>query len=220
MVVKKYGVLHDVLAVYTLILVVWGFYRLLFRLPVWLEELVLKPIVFGLPVVYRLAQEEGKSWWARWESVGLVKKNLGLGVVLGLALGVFYLLMGRLGVMLREGSMGNWDEVSGGPMMAVVLAVATAMSEQLVFMGYILPRLKQVWRNEWLAVGLTGIMFGLIHLPLLVFGYRLPLQTVVGQFWLALMLGWGNGIVMLRVGNLVTPILSQALWGMAVVIFG
>src|SRR3989344_8052758 len=93
--------LHDVVSVYTTILVVWGFYRLLFRLPEWVEELFLKPVVFLLPVWRRVIKDEPGSLRGRLESLGITNKNLGVATALGLALGVFYLFVGRVGVSLR-----------------------------------------------------------------------------------------------------------------------
>ncbi|MBI4035156.1 MAG: CPBP family intramembrane metalloprotease [Candidatus Chisholmbacteria bacterium] len=213
MVLKNYRVLHDVIGLYTLILVAWGFYRLLFRFPVWVEELFLKPVVFGLPVLYRLRQDKGKSWRERLESVGITRTNWWAGVSLGLAVGVFYLLVGGLGMVLRGGDVIGF-EVKESVIVIMVLAVATAISEQLVFMGYILTRLNDFWKHEWWSVTLTSVLFGLIHVPILVWGLRLPGETVVAQFLLIMLLGFGNGIVMLRVRNLVAPVLAQMLWGL------
>jgi len=42
------------------LLVVWGFYRLIFRLPEEVEELFIKPVVWLLPVFYFL-RKEGKG---------------------------------------------------------------------------------------------------------------------------------------------------------------
>ena len=222
---EKYALLHDVLALYTLILVVWGFYRLLFRFPVWVEELFLKPLVFIVPVVYRLLQMKGKSWEERLESVGIVKENWFLGLAFGLALGVFYLFVGRVGLVLRGGGIvgppaGGLGAVPQQPIAVLGLALATALSEELVFIGYILLRLNEFWKHEWRSVLLTALMFGFIHLPILVFGYRLPMGTVLTQFVLVFLLGVGNGVVMLRVRNLLAPVISHTLWGMAVLLFG
>jgi len=212
--------LHDVVSVYMVILLVWGFYRLLFRLPEWVEELFLKPVVWLLPVARRVVKEEHESIKARLASVGVTTKNLGAAVALGLALGVFYLFVGRIGMMARSGQVSapNLGGMANSPILIIVLALATAIAEQLVFMGYILPRLVEVWQHEWRAAITTAVLFGIVHLPILIFGYQLPLQAVAGQFVLVLLLGLGNSMVMLRVKNVVTPILSHALWGLAVLL--
>lgn len=211
-VTEKNRLVAEVAGLYTVILVVWGFYRLLFRLPVWIEELVIKPMVFVAPVIYRLYQEKSQSWSERWASLGVTRVNLGMGLGLGLALGAFYLLVGGAGASkeMQLGSVG----------LTMVLAVATAISEQLVFMGYILLRLARVWRQEWGAVVVTAVLLAVIHVPILVFDYRLPGREILGQFLLVLALGLGNGAIMLRVKNLITPVLAHSLWGWAMVIFG
>ena len=211
---KKYSLLHDVVWVYTLILVVWGFYRLLFRFPDWVEELILKPIVFIGPVWYRLSREQGKTWRERWVSLGITGKNLPVAVVLGLALGVFYLLMGKLGVMLNSAGVGaSGGENNVGIGITLGLALATAISEQLVFMGYMVTRLTDFWKNEWLGVGITALLFAVIHVPILVFGYQLPIGVIASQFLLTFFLGMGNGLVMVRTRNLAAPVIAHSLWG-------
>ena len=103
--------------------------------------------------------------------------------------------------------------------MVMVLALATALTEQVLFMGYLLPRFQREWKNEWLSTTVVATLFAVLHLPVLVFYYRLGAAAVFGQFLLSFILAFGNSVLMLRLKNIAAPILSHALWGMAVLLF-
>ena len=216
----EYKELHGLFKLYVYLLIVWGFYRVLFRFPVEIEELVLKPIVFVLPVLY-LVSKEKKAWKARLSSLGILWKNSFSALAFGLSLGVFYLFVGRLGQFFRFGTLASnpYGTPLEQPMLVVILAFATAISEELVFMGYLLPRLQRVWKSEWRSTTVIAILFALIHVPILVFAYRFSGSLVLGQFLLTFVLGFGNGVLMLRLKNLVAPVFSHALWGMAILLF-
>ncbi len=214
----EYATLHDLVSFYVYLLIVWGFYRILFRLPTEVEEFFLKPLVFLLPVAMRI-RTDGKNWSERLASVGITWKNLFAGLAFGLSLGVFYLFVGRMGQFFRFGGASPYGAVPEQPLTVVLLAIATAFSEELVFVGYLLPRLEHLWKNEWKSATLVALMFGAIHIPILVFSYQFSLPLVIGQFLLTFVLGFGNCVLMLRLKNIAAPILSHALWGMAVLLF-
>ena len=70
------------------LLIVWGFYRFLFQLPETIEELIIKPVVWLLPVFYLLKkEEEGIS------SLGVTLKNLFPAVYYSLGLGAFFVML-------------------------------------------------------------------------------------------------------------------------------
>ncbi len=217
---REIGVVHELLRFWVWLLVIWGFYRVLFRFPVWVEELILKPIVFLVPL-YRVLRREEDSWKKRWQSIGVGWKNLFAALAYGLSLGVFYLFVGRMGQFFRFGSDGvnPYGGLVSGVVLTVVLALATAISEEVVFMGYLLPRFKAVWKDEWKSATVVALLFALLHMPILIFSYGYPPALIMGQFLLAFVLGFGNSVLMLRLNNIVAPIMSHALWAMAVLMF-
>ena len=217
---REYTRLHDLFRFYILLLIIWGFYRTLFRFPDWIEELILKPLIFVVPVIVKI-KAEGKNWKERLEGVGITWKNLFAALAFGLSLGVFYLFVGRMGEFFRfGGTVGNpYGSPLGNPLLIIVLAFATAFSEELVFMGYLLPRLQKEWKDEWKSTTAVAVMFAVIHMPILIFGFRFPISLIVGQFLLIFILGFGNSILMLRLKNVAAPVLSHALWGIAVLLF-
>ncbi len=214
----EYATEHDLLQLYVYVLLIWGFYRLIFRFPESVEELVLKPLVFLLPVVLRI-RTDGKTWAERLNSIGITWKNLFAALAFGLSLGVFYLFVGRMGQLFRFGASAPYGNTPDNPVSVLILALATALSEEILFVGYFLPRLSKLWKDEWKVALAVAIAFASLHVPILIFHYRFPAGLVVGQFLLTFVLGFGNSVLMLRLKNVVAPILSHTLWGIAVLLF-
>src|SRR4030043_2071651 len=85
--------------VYAVIFILWGLYRLLLRLPLFLEEVFIKPLVLLPPVLSVLEQERHHR-----ESILALflfrRKNLLLSLYFGLTLGVSYFLAVGLGSLV------------------------------------------------------------------------------------------------------------------------
>jgi hypothetical protein len=209
--------LKKLLWVYVAILVIWGMYRLLFRLPVVVEETLFKGIVFGAPV-----------WWAVYkakllpaEAVGLTNRRLLAGVYLGLFLGMGLGLVAQVSNIMRHGGLllsnyGVTSESVGG---FLLLNMMTAFWEQLLFAGLVLPVLLTAFKDEWRALWITAVLFALLHIPAMVFIQQASFLGVVLGSMLMWLLMMGAGILKLRYGSLAAPVLAQALWGMSVFLF-
>ncbi|MBU0619209.1 CPBP family intramembrane metalloprotease [Patescibacteria group bacterium] len=207
--------LRQAFVVYGLILLVWTFYRAIFWFPIWIEELVIKPAVFLLPVWIALRKEPKKLAYlgfrknvfsaSRW---GMI---FGLGYAL-VALWFNYLKYGRI-------ELASFDLAGFNLWLFLGLFLVTACSEEILFRGYLLKQFLKGWQNEWLAVGVSGLFFALIHLPILFFNFEQNWSSIFIQLMLSLVVGWGNGVLMLRSANIVQPILSHVFWGTAIFLF-
>ncbi len=202
--------------VFGFLFVVWGFYRLMFRLPEQVEELVIKPIIW-LGVVALMLRDEKRGW----ESVGWVGKNLFRNIYLGLGLGMVFAIEGVAANLLKYGHI-NFASIDLGQMTflsAFAISIATSFSEETAFRGYIQQRLTEASKSKWLAIILSTLMFVGVHLPIWIFGYKYSMSDV----WLqALILGVfsiGNGALYAMTGSIVGPIITHAMWGWAVVLF-
>lgn len=212
---KKNRELKKVLSVYLTVLCVWTFYRAVFWFPVWLEELVIKPVVFLGPVFWVVKKEK-----SRLDFLGL-SKDIFKAIRLGVLLGLIYGLAAFWFNYLKYGTVQLVSFGLAGTSLLVFLglALATAISEEVLFRGYLLKKLIAVWKDEWSAVLFSGLLFALIHLPLLVFTSEQGGLVILVQFLLTLLVGWGNGVVMLRTGNILAPILSHVFWGTTIFLF-
>src|SRR6185369_15487443 len=84
----------------TYILVVWGFYRFLFKLPDELEEVILKPLVWLIPIYFLVSREKlGIS------SLGVTTKKLFPSLYLALALGMVFAVEGLVINVVKYGGL-------------------------------------------------------------------------------------------------------------------
>lgn len=198
------------------LLVVWGFYRLVFRLPEEIEELILKPLVWLGSVAWMLKREKQTWSSAGWRMDGIFKS-----LYLGLGLGMVFAVEGVVVNIVKYGGLKLVGLELGSTqfLIALVVSVATAISEETVFRGYILSRLSEASKNKWFAVGVSSVMFALIHLPIWVFvlgytWYEITLQLLVLGIFAV-----GNGVLAITTGSIVGPVVTHVVWGWAVALF-
>lgn len=102
-------------------------------------------------------------------------------VIFGTILGVMYfVLLGGL----REKTLA-WN----GDLMGV--GIATAITEELVFSGFVMGYLKSIKRSRMFSLTVIAFMLMIMHLPILFFVYKLSGLAVVG----ALLLSGAMGVV-------------------------
>lgn len=104
------------------------------------------------------------------------RKNVLLGLVGGLALCIPSIIA-LLWTDVRHQPMGNYAY------WALIVAIV-AMAEEMFLRGTLYDALAR-WRNAGLAIGVSAVLFALLHVPL--YGWHVvPLDMVVG-LWLGLL---------------------------------
>lgn len=208
--------LRRTLAVYSVIFIFWGLYRLLLRLPIFIEELLIKPLVYVPPALSVVEQERGARK-GRLKVFGFRKSGLFLSIYFGLTLGVSFFLAVGLGGLIFSGS--EVLKISQFSLLGVLhllaVSLATAFWEQFIFSGFFLLRFWRIFKDEWLSATLTAILFTLLHLPIILLDSSFYLLLILIQLVLLFMVGFGNAILMLRTRNIMAPILSHAFWALA-----
>jgi hypothetical protein len=203
-----------VLSVY--LLIVWGFYRFLFKLPDEIEELVIKPILWILPVLYLVRRERQGL-----QSIGITVKNLFPAVYYALGLGAFFVLEAVMVNFLKYGGQFNLGANIGEmPLLpALGLSFATAVSEEITFRGYIFTRVYAFIKNELWSNILTSLFWAMIHVPVTVFVWKLDLVSSITYLFLTTIFGVGSAFVYSRTKNIVSPILLHVLWQWPIILF-
>lgn len=202
------------LAVY--LLLVWGFYRFLFKLPDEVEELVIKPIVWLLPVFYLVNKEHKKL-----ESIGITLKNLFPAIYYALGLGAFFVIEAVIVNFLKYG--GQFDlgaNIGALPLLpALGLSFATAISEEITFRGYIYTRVLAYVKSEPIANIMTSVFWATIHVPVTIFVWKLDFSAAVIYLLLTTLFGIGSSFVFARTKNILSPILLHVLWQWPIILF-
>ncbi|EKE05723.1 MAG: hypothetical protein ACD_19C00182G0051 [uncultured bacterium] len=203
-----------ILAVY--LLIVWGFYRFLFKLPDEIEELLVKPILWLLPVFYLVKSERQGL-----DSLGITFKNLFPAVYYALGLGAFFVMEALIVNFLKYGGQFNLGANIGNlPLLpALGLSFATAISEEITFRGYIFTRVWAFVKSETTANILTSLFWALIHVPVTIFVWKLDLSSALIYLLLTTLFGIGSSFVYARTKNIVSPILLHVLWQWPIILF-
>lgn len=198
------------------LLIVWGFYRFLFQLPENIEEIVIKPIIWLVPVLYLLKREG-----AGLESIGVTLKNIFPALYFALGLGVFFVMEAILINFIKYGGSFNFGANIGSlPILASFgLSFATAFSEELAFRGYILSRFWNALKNPWQAIIITSLLWALVHVPITFFVWKLDLTSAVTYLVLTFIFGLGSSFVYTKTKNVFSSILLHVLWQWPIILF-
>lgn len=206
-----------VFGLFAFIFLVWGCYRLIFRLPENFEELFLKPILWLGPTFWLVLKKEKK----KISSLGLTSKNFFKSLYLGIGLGMIFALVGLLTNFLKYKGFQFKSFPGSSFAFLVPLAVSfvTAICEETVFRGYIFNRLKEVLKDEWTANFLAGVMFVMIHLPISIFVFHYTFILLVGYSILVFLFSFGSAIIFARTQNIVSSVLAHVFWSWPILLF-
>jgi membrane protease YdiL (CAAX protease family) len=201
---------------YAVILFVWGFYRFIFELPEPVEELFIKPIVWLIPVFYFLRKEKETI-----SSLGVTFKNIFPSVYYALGLGAFFVMEALVINFVKYGGRFNLGANIGElPFLTSLgLSFATAITEELVFRGYIFTRVWKFLKNELTANIVTSVFWALIHVPITIFVWKLDFSASILYLMLTAIFGMGSAFIFARTKNILSPILLHVLWQWPIILF-
>lgn len=201
-----------ILAAY--LLIVWGFYRYLFKLPDEVEELFTKPVIWLVPVFYLVVKEKGNL-----SSLGITFKNLFPSIYLVLAFGVFFVIEGLAVNYLKYGGFNFGANIGQTALIqSLGLSFATAISEEITFRGYLFNRLWHAL-GEWKANAITSLIWSLVHLPITIFVWNLNVNGILAYLLLTFIFGVGSAFVFARTRNVFSSIFLHVLWEWPIVLF-
>lgn len=125
---------------------------------------------------FRLGRDIGLSW--RWGDLG---RAVGLAAAIGLTGVVFVVVTYRLGMSARIAPVTLDDHWWTIPVL-VLAALENGFLEEVLVVGYLLTRLRQLRVDPWLAVLLSALLRGSYHLYQ---GYG----QAIGNFLMGLVFG-------------------------------
>ena len=199
----------------TYLLIVWGFYRLLFKFPDDVEDLIIKPIFWLLPVFYLVKKEK-----LGFASVGITSKGLFSSIYSSLALGVFLTITGVVINFIKYKGVNFLDDIGPTPFFTLlVLSLATGVSEEIAFRGYIFNRIWSALGSEWKANIIVSTVWALVHVPIVLFWWKLDLIGTIGILVLTFIFGVGSSFAFARTRNIASSILLHMLWEWPIILF-
>lgn len=207
-----------VFALFSYVFTLWALYRYFpGLLPEWVEELILKPLIWLPPTFWFVRKIEKEPL----SSLGLTRKNLFPAVYWGIGLGLVFAFEGLLANIAKYQGLQlvSLDYGWGGFLIALVLSLGTAFSEELVFRGYIFTRLWRLWQKEWLANLVSAFLFVLIHLPISVFTLSYTPVVMLAYLFLVFVFGFASAFVFARTQNLTASVLLHVFWSWPIILF-
>lgn len=202
-----------ILAAY--LLIVWGFYRYLFKLPDEVEELIVKPILWLVPV-FILVKKEGFGI----SSLGITNKNMFSSIYLSLGLGAIFVVEAVFVNYLKHGSFNFGANIGGAPLIvSLALSFATALTEEITFRGYLFNRVWAAIGNEWVANLLTSLVWALIHVPVTFFVWKLSIGSALVYLMLTTIFGIGSCFVFARTRNVLSSVILHTMWEWPIILF-
>jgi membrane protease YdiL (CAAX protease family) len=197
------------------LLVVWVFYRFLFRFPDDVEELLIKPVLWLLPIFYFVRKER-----QGFASVGLTLKNLFPGIYLALGLGSVFVIEGLLANYFKYGNFNFGANIGNLPLMSSLgLSFATSFSEETAFRGYIYSRLAVVLKGEWAANCIQAILWTGIHVPIAFYIWQYTLSQGLIYLSVTAIFGLGSAYIFGRTKNIFGSVFLHVLWEWPIILF-
>lgn len=213
--VSKVAVIKNVTVYATYLIIIWAFYRFLFQFPEDVEELVIKPVLWLIPVLYFIRKEGfGIS------RLGFTFKNLFPAVYLSIGLGTVFVIEGLITNYLKYGGFHFAANIGSAPLLVSLgLSFATSFSEEVAFRGYIFNRLWLTLKNELTANMIQTILWIAIHVPIAFFVWKLSLPAGLLYLGLTAIFGIGSAFIFARTQNILGSILLHVLWEWPIILF-
>jgi membrane protease YdiL (CAAX protease family) len=213
--ISKVVILKYVTIYATYLIVVWTFYRFLFRFPDEVEELVIKPVLWLGPIIYLLYKEK-----ANLTSIGITIKNLFSSLYLSLGLGAIFVIESLIINYVKYGGFNFGANIGSIPFLpSLGLSFVTAFSEEISFRGYIFGRLLTVLKNDVTASIIQTVLWTIIHVPIAFFVLKLDTPAALVYLFLTMVFGIGSAFIFTRTKNVFGSILLHVLWEWPIILF-
>jgi len=189
---------------YLYLVIAWTLFRMLYSLPEWADEIVIKPIVWLGPIVLlknlKLATQKSTN----------IGKDFILGISFSLLILGEYVLTNRL----RHTPLTFNLETLRWPLFLspLVISTATGLTEEVVFRGYIMGSFLKSGFSRVRANLLTTLLFIGIHLPIVVFYYQARGSDLLAALLTMTALSLVDGIAFWSTRSLIAPITAHATW--------
>lgn len=212
--------LQKSLNVWAIILILWSIYRANFgtSLPAWLDEFLVKPLFFILPVYWYIKKIEKKSFF---HEVDLHKKTIVSDLLLGFGLGVAFFAVGYLGIILKQGvsSVQIFKLFQPQTFIIFAIAFATSVSEEILSRGFVLKRLYEESKNTVKSIAISSILFFFLHIPILFTSQHMTGTLILQVMMTDIALSVVVSILYLQRRSLLLPIIIHAFYTFSLTFF-
>lgn len=198
-----------------LVFILWLIYRVLFSFSVFFDELVGKAIFFAFPVLIYLAIT-GFSLTMETLAFKKLKRGLLLGLVIGGLLGFIVVITKALFQASQIQPMAYY--LADGFWWEMFLAILTSFFETLFFFSFVMLIIEDRYKKWSLfkKIVVVASIFLIFHLPNLFL--RFDWQAVYLNSVLLFTFAIGQALLFYAQRNAYTLLMTQAIWGMVLLI--
>lgn len=195
--------------------IIWFIYRAVFSFPVWFDESLGKALFFGLPVWLYVTLSGSRSIPETF-SVGKIRQ----GLLMGIAFGGIFGFVASIVTLLQSGAQIQAVELFDSPLFwgEFLLALMTGFWETLFFFSWIMVVWQEKFTRQSLLTQVLAVaaIFVVFHIPNAFL--RLEPFGAVRLLILLFLFALGQALVFSRWRNGYTLAISQAIWGMVLLI--
>ncbi|OGG07051.1 hypothetical protein A3D05_01995 [Candidatus Gottesmanbacteria bacterium RIFCSPHIGHO2_02_FULL_40_24] len=212
---------HQTFLMWFFIFLVWAFYRANFQLPESVDEFIVKPLVFVMPIVYLVWVKENKS--LKEIGLGIKLKGLVIDLYIGVVLGILLAVEGLLANYLKYGKFSFLPIealfIAGGIGSFLLINIAASVSEEIFGRGYLYNRLFKTSKEQAACAVVSSFLFMLIHIPIMFTRLHLTGNALIFYPLSIFTMGVVNSYVFTMRKNLVLPVLIHTFWNMTVSLY-
>lgn len=220
---KHISHIHKALNVWGIILIIWSIYRSYFgvSLPAWVDEFIMKPLIFVLPVYYFITRVEKKNFFS---GLHLTFLNVRNDILWGIGIGLVFFLSGAFGNYVKLKTLDVSLLLRGvvfqeNLVLIILIALATGITEEILSRGFILKRLYEDSRNIITSSFFASILFFLLHVPILFTSDRIIGFILLRVMFTDLILSFAVSFLYLERKSLILPILIHTFYNLSIQFF-
>jgi len=208
------------LNLWAVVLIIWTVYRINFSFPEYIDEFIAKPIIFLFPVFLYIKNVEKKNFLS---GIGFNIKKFIPDFFIGLFVGLIFFSTAVIAKYIRNGSLtpNEFAMFSNATSFgyAALVALATAISEEVLSRGFVLKRLYEDSKNVFSSSFFASILFFILHVPIIFSKTNLSGSYLLFFMTIYLCLGIANSFIFILRKNIVLPILIYAFYSLTISLY-
>lgn len=215
---KQTNEIPKIYMLWGVILIVWALYRGFMQLPEWVDELIVKPLVFVVPVLIFVRFYEKREIG----SVGLKSGKFIRDFYIGIGIGALFIFQAIIANAVKHGGISIAPAISVTmPVLLTYLgfSLSTAFCEELLVRGFLFSRLNEQYKNQIKGMVVSTLMYFSLLVPIVFTQLSLDTTTLLVFIMTNLILSFANTMIYSETKTLTIPILVHTFWNMAVLLY-
>lgn len=202
------------LNLWAIVVIVWSIYRAKFQtlLPLWFDELFMKPLVFIAPIAYYIIISEGKNFF---KGIWFTTKSWKTDVAMGVGIGGLLFAVGLVSRSLRTGSFA-FNTTQEHMLLFMVIMLATAISEEIISRGFVLKRLYEESKNMFTASFFGSILYFFLKVPILFTNERIAGNMLLQIMFIDILFSLAISMLYLMRRSLLLVIIIHAFYNFTI----